>query len=232
MNLKDPEIRDALAAEFVLGTLHGPARRHFERLLRDDPSLQQAVSAWEGRLGRLDEGLQAVEPPARVWRAVKGRIREHRGYAPSLWESLVLWRSLTAAALAVSVSLAGILVHQMVRSPAFVPEYVAVVSDEKGQTIWSVSADLDRGELAINPVSTPPLEEGKAFELWLLPARDRPPRSMGLLPTQRRARLTLPSDITLPTAKGIAVSLEPAGGSPTGLPTGPVLYQAALLRSG
>jgi anti-sigma-K factor RskA len=29
----------------------------------------------------------------------------------------------------------------------------------------------------------------------------------------------------------LAVSLEPAGDSPTGLPTGPVLFTAPLLRS-
>lgn len=35
MNYRNPERIDRLAAEYALGTLRGPARRRFERLLRD-----------------------------------------------------------------------------------------------------------------------------------------------------------------------------------------------------
>jgi anti-sigma-K factor RskA len=57
--------------------------------------------------------------------------------------------------------------------------------------------------------------------------------SLGLLPTsgdQRRV-LTAAQRSALAGAKNLAVSLEPAGGSPTGLPTGPVLHVAPIVRA-
>jgi anti-sigma-K factor RskA len=73
------------------------------------------------------------------------------------------------------------------------------------------------------------LESGKALELWALPDGGSPV-SLGLLPTQGEFHrvLTAAQRTALAGSKQLAVSLEPAGGSPTGLPTGPVLHVAPL----
>ena len=49
MNYLLPERLDRLAREYVLGTLTGPARRRFERLLRQAPVAMVAVSTWQER---------------------------------------------------------------------------------------------------------------------------------------------------------------------------------------
>jgi anti-sigma-K factor RskA len=67
MRYADPDLRDRLAAEYALGTLRGPARRRFERLLSDDERLRDAAEDWELRLNLLGESAPAVEPPAHVW---------------------------------------------------------------------------------------------------------------------------------------------------------------------
>ena len=74
--------------------------------------------------------------------------------------------------------------------------------------------------------------DNKAFELWTLPASGQP-RSLGLLPvTEQRVEVILSPQLLaiLQNTAGLAVSVEPPGGSPTGLPTGPVVYQTSILE--
>ena len=59
------------------------------------------------------------------------------------------------------------------------------------------------------------------------------PRSLGLVPASGVGRITLPAvpDVALASVPALAVSLEQAGGSPTGAPQGPVLYTGRVERS-
>ena len=83
MRYEDPELRERLAAEYVLGTLPSRSRRRFERLMTEDPALARVVAAWADRLAPIDAATPAEDPPARVWRAVEARIAAERGTARS-----------------------------------------------------------------------------------------------------------------------------------------------------
>lgn len=72
--LQPPERLDALAREYVLGTLHGGARRRFERLLRESMAAQFAVSHWAGRLGHLAVPVRPMAPRPQVWAEVQQRL--------------------------------------------------------------------------------------------------------------------------------------------------------------
>ena len=65
----------------------------------------------------------------------------------------------------------------------------------------------------------------------LLPTGGAPPVSLGLIPATGNAALPLSAQAlaVLAQSSALAVSLEPAGGSPTGQPT-TVLFAAPLLR--
>jgi anti-sigma-K factor RskA len=93
------------------------------------------------------------------------------------------------------------------------------------------SAKRSDAFLLVKAVGAAPVEPGKALELWMLPT-GAPPRSLGLIPATGIARVPLrePSDAALANIPALAVSLEPATGSPTGLPTGPVLYSGPIER--
>ena len=92
MKYNNPQFRDAITAEYVLGTLQGAARRRFERSLKDDPRLRQLVAHWQERLAPLDEMVEPVKPPARVWRRIEERISAASGRRH--WLSDVgFWRS-------------------------------------------------------------------------------------------------------------------------------------------
>jgi anti-sigma-K factor RskA len=65
---------DALAAEYVLGTLASDERAHAEALIAIDPGFTEIVRQWERRLGELNVMVEAVEPPAEVWDKIKAGI--------------------------------------------------------------------------------------------------------------------------------------------------------------
>lgn len=71
MRYRDPELLDALAAEYVLGTLRGPAARRFEHLAAQDLLVRQAVQRAERRLSPLAAELAPVTPPAVIWEQIE-----------------------------------------------------------------------------------------------------------------------------------------------------------------
>src|SRR5512134_3083053 len=89
-----PELKDRLAAEYVLGTLRGRARLRFQAWLREDAALRRTVAEWESRLAPMAVGIAEVRPPGRVWTAIQSRLGGGAPAAkPGLWESLAFWRN-------------------------------------------------------------------------------------------------------------------------------------------
>lgn len=228
MNYNNPDLIERLAAEYVLGTLTGKARRRFERLMSRRPWIRAAVWRWEIQVTPLAESLPAAAPPARLWRKIESSLDylQRPGRAAA---GLRFWRSWSALTTLLAAVLAVLLFFQ---PPAGTPEYIAVINDQRAQPLWLISANMKTGQLRFQAINATAAGLDKAFELWMLPGEGSPPKSLGLLPVDKReATLTLPPGLRalLANAGGLAVSLEPAGGSTTGLPTGPVLYQASLL---
>ncbi|MDE2567125.1 MAG: hypothetical protein KGL50_15190, partial [Burkholderiales bacterium] len=74
MDYAHPQLADALAAQYVAGTLRGRARDRFETLLPSHPALQRAVDDWQRRLMPLTAVLPEQRPPGRVWQAIQARL--------------------------------------------------------------------------------------------------------------------------------------------------------------
>jgi anti-sigma-K factor RskA len=229
MNLGRPDRADALAGEYVLGTLRGRARGRFERAVRTERALADAVQRWEDRLLPLSEALPPVEPPQRVWRAIQGRIGGHAPRA-SFWTSLGWWRGLALASLAAVVAL-SILVFKPAAERAE-GAVVAVLAGSDAKAALVASADRFGRYLTIKAISRIDIPADRSLQLWMLPSGGNP-QSLGVFDSTTVARVTLsaPADEALRNIPALAVSLEPRGGSPTGLPTGPVLYTGAVQRT-
>ena len=229
MRYDDPRLRDMLAAEYVLGTLAARPRRRFQRLLRYDVDLRRTVAQWEARLTPLAGSVPAVEPPARVWRAIEARIARRRP-ARSWWSSTALWRGAAAVSTALVIALATLLVARM---PAEDPAAgVAVLTDGKSPPAMVVSWPLQSRYVRVRMLAQPPLPSGRSFELWMLPGGDQAPVSLGVIaasPTQTVA-LSERASAMLPGISGLAVSVEPEGGSKTGAPTGPVILSGPIVK--
>lgn len=220
------ELANALAAEYVLGTLRGRARKRFEVLAHAEPDVAAIVRSWEDALTPLAERVAPVEPPARAWRDIEARILPARA-APAA--GVAFWRSfgLISGGLA-SVLLAFFL--YISTGPRSEPMFVAVLTapDAVPRMVVSMhSPDLLRVRM-VKPWGGPAME-GKALELWVLPKQGAP-RSLGMVvnamgDTLIRIKAT---DARVEGANALAVSMEPPGGSPTKQPTGPVLCKGMI----
>ena len=110
-------------------------------------------------------------------------------------------------------------------------QFVAVLEKDGSQPAFLLSFDLERRTLMVKNVGAP-LPAGKSYQLWLLSSRFSSPRSLGVIGSQEYSRPQLAAfDSVLLNAATYAVSLEPEGGSPTGTPTGPMLYSGKLIQA-
>jgi len=247
MNWKrNPMLQDRLAAEYVLGTLRGPARARFARWMREDAALRTKVAEWDSRILPMSAAVPDRPAPARVWEAVASRTGAHtRPAARGLWDSLGFWRGLGLAASGMAAALLVITVvvpprqadappPALVRMPSgqLGAAYVAVLSDAKTQKpVLLASAARDSRQLFVKVLDQSIHVDGSSLELWALPT-GKAPRSLGVLGADDKLKLALhaPADESLGDVPALAVSLEPKGGSPTGAPSGPVLFSGPCVR--
>lgn len=235
MKYTDPELIEHLASEYVLGTMVGKARQRFERLQMESYRIRRTVWEWEQRLYPMGEGVESVTPPALLWDKIRRQTQLLDEKQPSgFWQSLVLWRSWGALTTFATVALMMLAFNTGQFSKVIEPEsYMAVFNNSDAEPLWIISSDLSTGELSIRAVNAAAKITNKEFELWMLPADNTSPRSLGLMPVLgAKQQYTIAPEMAdvLRRAKGLAVSIEPIGGSPTGLPTGDVLYQAAMIE--
>jgi anti-sigma-K factor RskA len=233
---------EALAAEYVLGTLEPEARAEMQRRLVTDRELARLVDLWQQRLAPLAAPIPPVEPPPAAWLGIaqalaaeahpapdarRVRVRHHHG----LLYSVTLWRWCALGASALAAVLALYIVGAVLRSPpAPAARYVAVLDRGEASPALIVTVDPATGRVTIRPLAIA-AAEGRALELWLITGEGRPPQALALLDPKQPAAFALPPQIkaAVRPSAALAVSLEPPGGSPTGQPTGPVVYQGRLL---
>lgn len=237
--------REALAAEYALGTLAPADRARAEAMRAGDPAFARLVDAWEAKLAPVAEAVGEVAPPPEAWRGIETALAGRRrptakdsGRPPSpplpLGERLTFWRWTTAGALAVAACLAFYIVGSQWIGPEPETRYVAVLNAGESRPAWLLTVDTGARTLIIRPVADIGIADGDVpgagLELWLVKDAATPPRSLGLLDPSRTLAFPIAAavDDGRLDAAAFAVSLEPAGGSPTGLPTGPILYQGRV----
>jgi anti-sigma-K factor RskA len=220
------DLINRLAAEYVLGTLRGAARRRLERWRGTSSLVDERCRFWEEGFMPLLLGLRAIEPPAHVWHGIRARL----DLAPTARRNRVRRYALAASVLLVTV-LAALLYWRTLAPPRAAE--VATISAPSGALLWQVEIYAAPGTAAqlsvrAGTLAAPPA--GRDYELWALP-KGASPVSLGLLPYRHNAarrELTVAQQQALANAAQLAVSVEPPGGSPTGQPTGAVVFLAPL----
>lgn len=262
----NPEERDQLAAEYVLGTLDAAERRDAVALASRDPDFAASVRAWEDRLAPLDADTAAVPPAATLFQRIEaviddagrlrpdifagsapeqasssrdvpavdatGRLEDAAGIADviDLRARLARWRAAAATAMALAAALAAVAVIDRLPK-AEVPatgRYLAVVNTDGALPAMIVDVDTAGGTVTVRPVAAETPAD-RSLELWAIPEGGQPV-SLGLVDPATKVQRFRPDRAgVIPTRGLFAVSVEPVGGSPTGAPTGPVIYSGALV---
>lgn len=225
-----PDDLDLLAAEYALGSLDATQRNSL-LAAHPGPVLLDRIAAWELRLAPLAECVPAASPPPELWQ----RLVLAAGIAPpsrpssktraaqatpantnSLWQfataaSLLLAAALGAYAFAPTMQSADPMLAAL--SPSGVPgaQFMVRVDGSGLATVFP-----------LGPATTS--TEGRSLQLWSLAEGATIPASLGLLNPAGAARIRIRSA----TGTRLLVTLEPAGGSPTGKPTGPVVFAGRL----
>lgn len=250
---RHPELLDRLAAAYALGTMRGGARRRFETLAREHPSVRVAALLWQGRVESMNELQRPETPSPAVWPRIANLLRAEREQAAMAqareaspakarwWGSLPLWRGgAVAGALATVMAVVSALnlradlgqqVAQLQAELAATPqiEYVAVLQDAQASAEVLVTFDPKSRRLTLQRVGGYQEAADKSLQLWALPPGDAP-RSLGVLGNDRLLQLAT-DQREVGGVPALAISLEPLGGVPseTG-PTGPVLFKGALIQ--
>ncbi|MGB3538038.1 MAG: anti-sigma factor [Mesorhizobium sp.] len=230
-NEPDRESDDQLAAEYVLGVLSAQERQEAARRLETDAAFASLVDGWEARLSPLASGYGEIEAPASVREALERRLfastSATASVRPGAWSSLAFWRGLAVAAIAaLALYIAVPLVNLPVQQPPM--RLVASLSANGSDVKYLAVYDATQHTIDLSHVAGERAAD-KDFELWMIEGKNLPV-SMGVIPAGSTVHVPVPPAAQEKLAQGavLAVSLEPAGGSPTGQPTGPVVAAGDL----
>ena len=217
---------DDLAGEYVLGTLTAGERRRVELALPHEPVLRAAVHAWEERLLPLTALVEAVDPSPQFWSRVEASLAATRPIAPAApgvkwWERLNVWRALAAAGFAAAAIMA---VVPRLQVPEAAPRYMVVLAAPNNMAPgWIVQVNAE-GALKLVPLGTTKVAAEKSLQLWTKAEGWKGPVSLGLVRPGKAADISLAKLPPLQPNQLFEITLEPGSGSPTGRPTGPILY--------
>jgi anti-sigma-K factor RskA len=229
-----PDDRDWLAAEHALGLTDGDALAEARHLTATDPAFRTEVRRWSTRLAPLLDEIDPVTAPAHLLPAIERRLVPS-GRVLDLTQRVRRWKVATGGMTALAASLALALLVQprqvpLATRPAAAAHAPMVAMLEGGPNRLVATWNGDRS-LMVVPASVSAAEGGHSHQLWMIP-KDGKPRSMGVMPEGPMQLEVEPATaILLADGATFAVSLEPSGGSPTGLPTGPVIASGALVRA-
>lgn len=223
--LPDPAM---LAAELALGVLEGEDLAQARRRQIAEPEFAREVERWRDHFAVLAVQTPDRAPPAELAARVAAAVRDQQGgqvVALRRQRPRGRWRLMAWA----GGGIAAALLFAVLWWPGLQPAApVLVAALDVSATHQTLLASLDaRGHVRVaGPVAVPPAHDA---QLWLIVGK-APPRSLGLLHVAADQRLQTAEPIAakLPSGSTLAISIEPVGGSPTGLPTGPVVASGVI----
>lgn len=226
MTAETPSDPDMLAAELSLGLLEGEERATALRRMLAEPDFAADVEKWRLHFAQLFDGWPEAMPPTDGLSRLDAALD---GAGPSAVPTSRIWRGLAVMASIAAALLLVVTITLWQRPVAVAPQLIAQLRVEGSAKPIAARWDPESGTLRVAGAAGP--DRAHVLELWVIPA-DGKPRSLGVLPSQgdktstpdamRRSQLN--DGVTL------ALSVEPQGGSTTGLPTGAVVATATLTK--
>lgn len=229
--MSDPH---ALAGEYALSLLTPEEEEAVEARMARDPALATAVAEWRARLLEIDAAAPPLAPSPDLWSRIEAGLARPVPTAtaaqdnkPSLlsrlWGDLTTLRGAALGGAAASLALA-VWLGFAIEAGRQRPQVFAVLlrADNQPGAIVEVFAD---GSAYVSPIADVEAAADRVMQVWTLPDVKTGPVSLGLLQGETSARLQ-PARLPPPKPKQLyEITLEPSGGSPTGRPTGPILFK-------
>lgn len=224
---------DELAAAYVLGTLSAEGRRNVQARLPTDAALREAVDGWEGRLLPLTALVDAVEPSPGLWARIENAIAPAAARTPARpaasasawqnwWSSLGFWRAVAATGF-VAASVVALLPTTGLFAPA-APQYMVVLVAPNGTAPGWVVQTSGADTLRLVPLGTTAVPDQRSLQFWTKADDWNAPVSLGLVEPGQPLEVKVDKLPPLVPNQLFEITLEPYNGSPTGRPTGPILY--------
>ena len=214
-----------VAAEYALGVLDLGDMRDAEAMIARNPAFAAEVALWERRLSPLHALVRPVPPPPAVWSRLA--LATGLGADRPVRSGQGGWRAATGVSLALAAGLALFAFLPRPPAPGTEPARFAGALTPTGQSARFVVETRADGSLSLTSLDGAPPAPGRSFELWALPQGASVPVSLGVW--QPGQRVAPPLSARPSAQEQLLVSDEPAGGSPTGAPTGPVLFGGRLV---
>lgn len=230
---------DDIAAEYVLGTLDAGERAAVAARRQSDAALDASIAAWEKRLAALNDVIPPVTPRPGMLEHIVARLRTAStsaiSNAPNVvdltrrlnrWRAIAIATSSIAAALLVAFGAA-----QFAQKPKS-KNLVAVLQKDAQSPAFLVSVNVDDRVMTVRPVAAK-REAGKSYELWIIHDSLGKPKSLGVIDdtAATRAPVLAAYKQDVLEASTYAVTLEPEGGSPSGDPTGPIVFTGKMVEA-
>jgi anti-sigma-K factor RskA len=226
-------------AEYVLGVLNSAEEQRLREAATRNPELRAQIARWEQNLARIADQLPGVPPPEKIWRGIRQAMKVETGARafaqrpapPSLWNNAAFWRGVSFASLATTAAACLVAIIPLFRPELPDPaqsRLVAALAAAEGPATFVATYDPQHKQMLIVPAAM--LKEPERVpELWLV-TRDKRVISLGVVsPAQPRA-VVIPPHLVAETRAGAAlvITLEPPGGAPGGVATGPAIATGDL----
>lgn len=215
-----------IADEYVLGLIEATDAAEIELAMERDAELKAAIAASRERFLPLDTGVSPAVAAEDLWQRIEAALPVQGQSSANPAISVANdnrgrgWRVTAISAIAATFVFAIGLAYSLTRTVE--PLVVAVLINEAGE-VQAVVEDFGNEHATIRMLADFSVPRDKTIQVWTLPSRERGPVSLGLIDGVRSARLDGPA---LPAPRNdqlYEITLEQAGGSPTGRPTGPIL---------
>ena len=146
--------------------------------------------------------------------------------APSTgwWNSVKLWRALAGGGFATAAVLAAVLATGPSVLPSAAPQYLVVlVAPLDKAPGWVIQASSPT-QLSLIPLGQVNVPAEKSLQFWTKGDNWQAPVSLGLIKPGQTVQIPLDKLPPLQPNQLFELTLEPANGSPTNLPTGPIQF--------
>ncbi len=228
---QNPEVFEQLAIEYVVGALHGRARKRFEVLMETHFYLQATVEAYEHKFAHLVELLPDAKPSSRVWENLNSYINQENDSSvekkTSWWQALFNVKSYGLVATVLILS-AVMLFNPMTGSPI---AYTAVLESNATHTTMAVTrisqADM---KITIDMVKKPDIPENMQLALWCHPKGGGKPMMIGTIAASGETviRIDKAEWQNFKNVGLLTVSLEPKNSQKNEQPSGKILLEGQL----